>query len=75
MQKYVTNLVVVVAGLYAVYAGVLVLSVVLEWAQWPDVKEWLVRGVAVAGVFVVINVVVAFLMQLLPHSDNGKKKK
>jgi len=75
MQKYVTNLVVVVASLYVVFAGLLLLAVVLEWVQWAEIKEWLVKGVGVAAVFVSINVVVAFLMQLLPNSDSNKKKK
>jgi uncharacterized membrane protein len=75
MQKYVTNSVIVIVGLYIVFAGLAAVSAVLEFATWEEVKEWLTKGAAVAAVVLVINVVITFLTQFIPHSNDSSKKK
>ena len=75
MQKYITNSVVVVAALYVVFAGLLVVAAVLDTTSWVEVKDWLVKGAAVACVVLAINIVITFLTQLIPHSEDLPKKK
>ncbi len=70
MTKYTVNSLIVIVALYAVFAGVSVITVVLGWASWSDVQDWLQNGALIAGVFLVVNLAITWLASLVSRQQN-----
>ena len=75
MNRYAISSVITVIALYLLFAGLAAISAVLEWVTWEEVTDWLIKGAFVASIFLVLNIVIALLTQLIPHSDAKETKK
>lgn len=65
MQKtlrYVGLSTLTIVSFYVIFAGLLAITSVLGWSSWEDTGDWLVKAAAVAGIFLVINALVAFIL-------------
>lgn len=77
MTKYISSSIIVVVAFYAIFAGLLAITSVLEWTKWDEIGDWLAKGALVALIFLVLNAIVAFLTTLIsrPSDTTAARKK
>jgi len=65
MQKslrYIGLSTLTIVSFYVIFAGLLAITTVLGWSDWEGVGDWLLKAAAVAGIFLVINALIAFII-------------
>lgn len=61
VSKFIKVLIIVAIAFLVLVAGLLSITVVLNWSTWEIIGDWLTRTAIITGIIVALSVVIALL--------------